>query len=642
MPPGGRLRPQHRRLLDPAAPNGTSCATNGGQCHGGSCSCPTGYSLANGTCTPIDSCLIHHGGCNGAAVCTSTGPGQNVCGCNPGYTGDGKSCTPGLAITGVTDGEITNAASVTPVIVSPAPVTAALAGAPFLSGTAVAAEGDHLLAATAADAFGNQKSATVHFSLDRTPPAVVIAGVSDGELRAAPATISFSATDAHLASAAATLDGAPFASGGTVASEGLHQVVVTAADAAGNSAVASVTFRIVLTPPAIVVVAPSDGAYLNTATASVVAQVTDQGGGIAQVQANGVAMVFSTGAFRADLPLLEGVNTIAVAASDLVGNRSQVTLSVMRDTTPPAINLTSPADGAHLAAASVQVVGVATDASPLVVRVDGAPVSPSFATTVALTPGANLIVVFATDAAGNSSTVTRQVRSNTVPPALAVLSPPDGLITSQTTIAVSGTAPPGDSADTLSVTIDGAPAALTGAAFSGAVSPPEGDHTIVVTAKDSYGLSAQRQIHLTRDTTPPVIAISGVADGEIRTSPVSISFSASDAHLSSVSATLDGAPFASGGTVKSAGPHALAVLASDAAGNASAVYCTSASPLRRRRSPSSRLPTAATVTRPPRPWSRRSPTAAAASRRSPPTACRWRWGQAGSSAPRWRSPRATT
>ncbi len=271
------------------------------------------------------------------------------------------------------------------------------------------------------------------------------------------------------------------------------------------------------------------------------------------------------------MALTEGHDLIAVTATDLAAQSAQQTISVVLDTQPPALNLAAPAEGAFIAALSATVSGTVTDASPLALTVNGAATAVaaggSFSITAALSAGANTIVALATDAAGNSSAVTRHLRANSVPPALTVSSPAEGLITNQTTIAVSGTATPGDSTDTLSVTIDGAPAARSGSAFSGAISPPEGDHTIVVIATDSYGLSSRQEVHITRDTTPPAIAISGVADSEVRTSPVTISFSATDAHLSSVSATLDGASFASGGTVSAAGAHALVVVAADAASN---------------------------------------------------------------------------
>lgn len=69
------------------------------------------------------------------------------------------------------------------------------------------------------------------------------------------------------------------------------------------------------------------------------------------------------------------------------------------------------------------------------------------------------------------------------------------------------------------------------------------------------------------DTTPPVITIACVRDGDTYAGPVTPSFSAADAALSSVTATLNGTPFVSCTTVPAAGSYTLVVTATDKAGN---------------------------------------------------------------------------
>src|SRR5207253_6258173 len=59
----------------------------------------------------------------------------------------------------------------------------------------------------------------------------------------------------------------------------------------------------------------------------------------------------------------------------------------------------------------------------------------------------------ATDAAGNSSTVIRAVRANTTPPKLQLSAPVSGLVTSLTTVTVSGQVVAGDQSDPLPVTV---------------------------------------------------------------------------------------------------------------------------------------------------------------------------------------------
>lgn len=245
------------------------------------------------------------------------------------------------------------------------------------------------------------------------------------------------------------------------------------------------------------------------------------------------------------------------------------------DTTPPQLSFVSPADGARLAASSVTVLVDATDASGLHdVTIDGAPaarVGGHYESTVSLSPGANTIAAVATDGAGNTATSSIGVRSNIVAPDLTLTSPADGTITASTTIGVTGTVSAADPTDThLAVTVDGHPATITGGTFAATVPLAEGDTTIDVVATDGYGLSSTRQVSVVRDSVPPVISVSGVADGQYSNAAlVSPSFGASDAHPAVVSATLDGSPFLSGSPVTAEGTHVLHVSATDTAGNAS-------------------------------------------------------------------------
>jgi uncharacterized protein YfaP (DUF2135 family) len=236
--------------------------------------------------------------------------------------------------------------------------------------------------------------------------------------------------------------------------------------------------------------------------------------------------------------------------------------------------LSSPAEGAKIAALSVTVSGTAQDANPLVVTVNGAPVTvaadESFAAIVPLTPGANTIAVMATDAAGNVTTVSRDLRANTTPPTLALAAPPDGLITNALSVHVTGTASPADPQDTVTVTANGVPATVApDGSFAAIVPLTPGANTITVVATDGYGLQSMQTATVIQDAVPPVISISGVSDGQSSNTPLTPVFSATDDNLASVSATLDGAPFASGTPVAAAGAHILVVTAADLAGNQS-------------------------------------------------------------------------
>src|SRR5262249_54922188 len=130
----------------------------------------------------------------------------------------------------VTDRELV-AADVTPVVAvadaHPGTTDITLNGAPFVSGTTVTADGDYELRVHAVDAAGNAADdAIVHFTIDRTPPDVIVDGVTDGEVSPQAVAPAFRAADPHLGSVSATLDGAAFVSGALVAADGAHTLVV--------------------------------------------------------------------------------------------------------------------------------------------------------------------------------------------------------------------------------------------------------------------------------------------------------------------------------------------------------------------------------------------------------------------------------
>ena len=418
---------------------------------------------------------------------------------------------PAILVSGVSDGELSNASDLIPVVSATddnlARVAALLDGAPFASGTPVGSEGAHTLVVTAADLAGNTSTQAVHFVLDRTPPAILIGGVSDGELSSGPVTATFTATDANLGSASATLDGSPFASGATVGTDGAHVLVVTAADLAGNVSAAIVHFTIATTPPQLVIRAPADGSAVSSHLVTVVADVS-AAAGVASVSANGIPMsIGANGSYSATVPLVEGTNTIAVTAVDRAGNQSTQTISVFADTQAPQLDVVSPAEGAHVGALSVLVTGDVRDASPVMLTIDGAAVAVNadgtFSTIVPLLAGADTIAVVATDAAGNSSSITRSVRANTTPPLLAVRTPVDGSTTTAASALVTGGVTAGDPTDTASVTVNGLSASLAAdGTFSVAEPLALGANVLHVVATDSYGFQSTVDVAVTREPAP--------------------------------------------------------------------------------------------------------------------------------------------
>lgn len=197
--------------------------------------------------------------------------------------------------------------------------------------------------------------------------------------------------------------------------------------------------------PVITILSPSDGAYVSNNQQPVVFTVTDESGGSGvdldsvAVRLDGTAVsaaevthtAITNGysfTYTPSAAMGNGAHTVSVEAADNDGNAAAAKSTTFTvDTVPPALNVTSPAEGLVTATAALAVSGTTNDAtsSPVVIIVtlnsaDQGPVTVqangSFSKTVTLAEGANTIVVTATDAAGKVSTVTRNVTLDTSVP----------------------------------------------------------------------------------------------------------------------------------------------------------------------------------------------------------------------------------
>jgi subtilase family serine protease len=462
---------------------------------------------------------------------------------------------PVVTVTGVSSGLVT-ATNVTPVVTfSDANLTSqslTLDGALFVSGTTVSAEGDHVLVASAADCAGHTTTQTIHFAIDRTAPTVSIAGVSANQCASATIIATITISDAHLTSQVVTLDGAPYLSGTPISSEGAHEIAVTAIDAAGNRTDRAVAFIIDTTPPAVSVSGVVDGSFVNT---NVTPTVT-----ISDANLTASSLTLDGAAFASGTTVsTEGTHLLHAEAQDCAGNTTSRNVTFTIDKTAPVVTLSGVSDG-QCTSANVTLSASYSDANlaSTSLTLDGS----AFASggTVS-SEGHHQAVASATDRAGNSSAKQASFTIDKTAPAISIAGVSDGLLTNQTVT-------PSFSVSDANLTSQSA--TLDGAAFiSGTPVAPEGDHTLVVSGTDCAGNVNTRTIHFSIDKTAPVITITGVVDGGTYTTPVTPLFSASDAHLTSVSATLDGAPFVSGTTVSANGAHTLVVTAQDGAGNQS-------------------------------------------------------------------------
>lgn len=233
---------------------------------------------------------------------------------------------------------------------------------------------------------------------------------------------------------------------------GYYDVTVEATNTAGTSGTADASTLDGLklyvkekVAPVITILSPSGGAYVTNNKQPVVFTITDEAGG-SGVKLDSVAVkldgspvsagevthsAISNGYSFTYTPaqaLGDGDHTVTVDATDNDGNAAaQKSTTFKVDTIPPTLNVTSPTEGMITSTQSLTVSGTTNDAtsSPVTVKIslngtdqgavtiggDGA-----FSKAVTLKEGANVIVVTATDAAGKSSSVTRNVTLDTSVP----------------------------------------------------------------------------------------------------------------------------------------------------------------------------------------------------------------------------------
>ncbi|MEO7181305.1 MAG: RHS repeat-associated core domain-containing protein [Gemmatimonadaceae bacterium] len=338
--------------------------------------------------------------------------------------------------------------------------------------------------------------------------------------------------------------------------------------------------------PKITVTAPVAGLITRQTEVDAVGVVDDQTA--VTVTVNGLAATVAAGtpgktSFTARTPLAtEGANTITIRAVDAAGNRTDSVRTVIRDTEAPVVTLDALPDSVLYRRDSVlTITGTITDRTKVTANVNGVAlvvdsVTRAFSQQVTLAQGTNFIAITATDAAGNATSVVRQVTRDNVPPTLTLTAPAAGAITKVATTTVVGSAV-GQSAVT--VTVNGASAAVAAnGAFSANVALTEGSNTLTVVATNAAGVTATATRMVTLDTQAPVIAWTAPVDGAF-TKATSIDATGTVTDQSAVTLTLNGAAVALttvNATTKSYlateplvadGIAVLNLVATDAAGN---------------------------------------------------------------------------
>lgn len=346
------------------------------------------------------------------------------------------------------------------------------------------------------------------------------------------------------------------------------------------------------TPPLVMFVSPADGSLVSSPEISVEVLVEeDQGTVVVASDPPGIAGTLPEGggSITGTVELVEGENVISVYATDPAGNVGGSSIVVHRDSSPPAVVLVSPPNGAVLGDTPVLVRVDAVDDHEFTVQMGGqmrtvAAGAGSAEFTIDLPEGVNPLDITLTDIAGNETVHGYSLHLDLTAPLVTLEEPLPGSCygAGQQLVLVRVTVE-----DLSSVTVTSLPAGIDvtlppgGGIVDGLVEVPEGTRTITVIATDATGRQSEASTTVTLDTTPPEVEIESPLGGSFVRGDIDVSVLVSGETAScgdvSVEILVDGESLAwleeepfeveLDTTLLTDGVHSIEVVARDPLGN---------------------------------------------------------------------------
>jgi len=272
--------------------------------------------------------------------------------------------------------------------------------------------------------------------------------------------------------------------------------------------------------PTVAITDPLEGSLSNVNTIVTTGFVAEIGSGMLSLERSfdggttwvPLDWVAETGDWTIEMASLsEGVASLNVRAFDVAGNTATVVVHFSIDTVAPVITITSPTADQLFNAPDVSLKGTVTE-DGVKLFVNGMPkpvVARAFEVALTLNEGDNIIVIEATDVAGNHASTSVKVTLDTFAPVLVLMGPADGLLTNEGSVIVKGIVEKG-----ATLLVDGS-AVVPDAdgSFSKLVSLDEGSNTIEVKATDAATNERSVTKTVMRDSVAPSVSIVEPEDG---------------------------------------------------------------------------------------------------------------------------------
>ncbi len=408
-------------------------------------------------------------------------------------------------------------------------------------------EGLNELSIVAEDLCGRELTQLLHLVRDTTLPLIRLTAPEEGSFENQSQRIAFEAEDVNLESLSATLDGEPFESGGEVAEEDEHDLVVTARDKAGNVASESRRFTLDFTAPTLSFFPLADAHHKESVTPSVSA---------ADLHLDRVEITLNGELFRGETVSAERGYLLSATAFDLAENQTSDSISFVIDLTPPTIDIRGVTEGEVTRGTVVPEVSI-TDLflARQEILLNGNPYVPG--TPVDAEDDYRLDVE-AEDRARNVSSDSVSFAIDRTAPVIVFPPGLDGLVTREAVTASASASDP--HLLSLETFLDGMPF------VNGGVVDSEDEYIFEARAKDRAENAAFGSVSFAIDRTPPSIDIEGIP-GRYFCGAVTPEVEVSDLHPGTVNLFLDGLPLAPGTPITSERDHVLRVEAVDAAEN---------------------------------------------------------------------------
>jgi hypothetical protein len=287
-----------------------------------------------------------------------------------------------------------------------------------------------IVVGTAVDKAGNVATTSVTVKLDKTPPSLAFASpLPGGTVFVSPTTVNGTATDVLSGLATVSCNGVPALPNagsftcGVPLTPGANSINAIAVDVAGNAGNATLNLTYARIP-VIKLTSPTHLSYLNLSPTTITGTVDDP---TATVTINSIQAAVNNGQFSLQLPLAEGPNIITATATAATGAVGNTSIEVTLDTTPPRVNINSPADKFVTTEDSITVSGSVNDIvvgtvndEQAKVSVNGTPAQVAnrlfLATSIPLQMGDNVIQAVGRDRVGNAGTTQITVTREAPPP----------------------------------------------------------------------------------------------------------------------------------------------------------------------------------------------------------------------------------